>query len=301
MSGFRSECAGVPREARDVSFDAHDDRGRLAKMEAGCAPRSEPAPAAAEQLDACTAAIVAAPWRHALFLDIDGTLLDLAETPDAVSVPGRLVETLRRLEIALGGAVAVVTGRSISDADRLLDPLRLTSSGVHGTEFRFERSAKVTVLAPQLDAGLLCAIRGLAARIPGIFVEAKGPGCAVHYRRAPSVKPLLEQLLTRLIAHRCEPLTLSHGRQVMEIIPAGFSKGTALRLLLSRRRFAGRRPVMIGDDVGDEAAFVAAERQHGFALRVASDVNRPCDSHFQSPAAVRVWLAGLLTKLEGAR
>jgi len=243
-------------------------------------------------------AVLANPRQWALFVDIDGTLLAVAPTPDAVTVPAGLVTLLRRVVDGLGGAAAVMTGRRIADADRLFAPLRLAASGVHGTEVRSEPGAPIAALAPPIPPNVVQAMNDIAHLASGILVEQKGAGVAVHYRNAPLARRALETELAAAISRCAYDLVLRQGRKVLEAVPRGFSKGTALTAIAARPPFAGRRPVMIGDDVGDEPAFEAAERLGGLGLRVAGEHFPPSDSDFGGVGEVRQWLAALADRLE---
>jgi trehalose 6-phosphate phosphatase len=243
------------------------------------------------------AAVLARPQDWALFADIDGTLIGMAPTPDAVMVPAGLVPLLGRLVRGLDGAVALLTGRRIADADRLLAPLRLIAAGVHGTELRAELDGPVSNLAPPMPAELVQSLNDLGSLTDGILVEPKGAGMAVHYRNAAIAPSSLETAVARIVdASSCD-LALRPGRKVIEVVPKGFSKGTALTLLASRPPFQGRRPVMIGDDAGDEVALAAAERLGGLALRVAGEHFDRAVADFAGIEDVYAWLEALASRL----
>lgn len=236
--------------------------------------------------------LVADPSEWALFIDIDGTLLDMAPTPDSVVVPPGLVRVLEALAHRFAGAVALSTGRRVCDADRLFAPLKLTTSGVHGTEVRTSPGAERTMLVSPASPELVEAVTRAASMSPGVLVEPKGAGIAVHYRNAPDAGPMLKLELARIVGDRND-LVLRPGRKVLEIIPKGYSKGTALTWFMGQPPFRGRRPVMIGDDEGDESALLAAQRFGGIGLKVAGEhFSRAC-ADFDGVPSVRAWLAAL--------
>jgi trehalose 6-phosphate phosphatase len=228
--------------------------------------------------------------RWALFIDIDGTLLEMAPTPDAVVVPASLSAMLDALSRTLGGALALSTGRSVAEADRILAPLQLITSGVHGTEVRTSPAGETTMLVQPTSASLLKEILDVASVSPDIVVEKKGAGIAVHYRKAPELRPYLEEELGK-IAGRRDTIILRPGRRVLEVLPKGYSKGAGLASLMRIAPFKGRLPIMIGDDYGDESALAMAVELGGIGLRVAGEYFPPERADFTGVAATRSWLA----------
>jgi trehalose 6-phosphate phosphatase len=228
--------------------------------------------------------------RWALFIDIDGTLLEMAPTPDAVVVPANLIGMLDALSRKLGGALALSTGRSVAEADRILAPLKLITSGVHGTEVRASPSGETTMLVQPTSQGLLKEIMEVARASPDIVVETKGAGIAVHYRKVPELRPYLEAELGRIAALR-DTIVLRPGRRVLEVLPKGYSKGAGLASLMRTAPFKGRLPIMIGDDYGDESALAIAEELGGVGLRVAGEYFPPERADFSGVVATRRWLA----------
>ena len=233
----------------------------------------------------------------AVFLDLDGTLIDIAPTPRLVSIPPDLAPLLARLCVTLRGALAIVTGRQIVDVDRFLDPFRPIAAGVHGAQLRTERDGKVLLTVGPMDPEVAAAVSGLRDLAPGIVVEPKVYSIAVHYRLAPSVEPQLTAALKTIVAGSPDHFILCPGRYVVEVVPRHVSKGAALEALLGLPIFKGRRPIMIGDDVPDELALEAAIRQGGLGLRVAGEHFRE-QADFTNPSDVRTWLAALADKLE---
>lgn len=247
-------------------------------------------PSFSHRLSACTSGILSNPRGFALFLDVDGTLLDLAATPKSVRVPEGLIGVLQRLSLSFDGAIAIVTGRQISEIDLLLSPLKLTASGVHGAEMRAAPERDIERVTATLPPDVVQAMRKLSLAIPGVIAEPKGPGLAIHYRLAPDAGPeILSALEASLEAHR-GALEILPGKRLFEVIPAGLSKGTALASISKLQSFRGRVPIMIGDDIGDEAAFAVAEGLDGFGLRVAGERYGDDEADFAGPGSVVNWL-----------
>ena len=242
------------------------------------------------RLATCTDFVLSNPRRYALFLDVDGTLIELADTPEAVIVPEGLIALLQRLALGLGGAMAIVTGRLISDIDHLLSPLRLAAAGVHGAEMRLEPDMEIERVTASLPDEIVQTMRKLSLDIPGVIAEPKGGGLALHYRLAPEAESEILAALTAAIERHAGALELVPGKKIFEVIPSGLSKGTALAKLASLPAFRNRIPIMIGDDVGDEAAFAVAEDLNGFGLRVAGEQYHPDIADFSGPSAVMTWL-----------
>ena len=229
----------------------------------------------------------------ALFLDFDGTLVDMAATPGGVWPEPGLVELLQKLAQNLDGALAIVTGRPLSDIDRLLAPTLLRGAGVHGAEVRDEAGGPVREAAPPLREDFVDAVRRLEEIAPGVLVERKNAAIAVHYRLAETMGPEVERRLRALLSEAGEALDLRPGRMLVEAVPHTVSKGEALRAFMRKPPFAGRLPIMIGDDSGDVVAFEAAEAMGGRGLRVAGEFFSSGDAHFSGTAAVRQWLEQL--------
>ncbi|MEM7442523.1 MAG: trehalose-phosphatase [Pseudomonadota bacterium] len=205
----------------------------------------------------------------ALFLDIDGTLIDIAATPDTVLVAPNLPDLLIRLHARLDGAVALVTGRKLDDIDHLFGTLPLAAAGQHGLE---QRNADGKITRHRVDSGLMA---GIASRLsefasthPGIQVEDKGLTVALHYRNAPSAEHQARLWVKETMRDADGELSLHDGKMVLEIKPNGIDKGTAVRDLMTRPPFFARSPIYIGDDVTDEDGFRAANSLGGTSILV---------------------------------
>lgn len=227
----------------------------------------------------------------ALFLDLDGTLIDIAPTPQGVLIPDDLASLLGDLTRRLGGALAIVSGRPIPDIDRFLAPLAPVAAGVHGAEIRIACHGEIQLTAAPIDPTLIAAVGALAEAEAGVVVETKRASIAVHYRLAPTAEPRIEAALQRLLEDSPDHLILCRGRKVFEIVPRHVSKGAALETLLELPAFRGRQPVMIGDDFSDQSAFAAAARLGGCGLKVAGEHFSRAEAFFSGPADVRGWLA----------
>lgn len=258
---------------------------------------AEKMPASEDRLAACTDFVRANPHASALFLDVDGTLLELAPTPQGVEVPQGLVSLLQRLALGLDGALAIVTGRLISDIDQLLSPVRLAAAGVHGAEIRTAPDRDIERITSALPDDIVMSLRKLALDIPGVIVEPKGAGLALHYRLAPDAEGDILAELTAQLDRRAGAFELVPGKKIFEVLPSGLSKGTALARLAALPAFETRVPIMIGDDIGDEPAFAVAEGRHGFALRVAGEHYGPDAADFSGPGAVMAWLEQFALRL----
>lgn len=236
--------------------------------------------------------------RCAILLDIDGSILDIAPSPQQVFVPTGLRHTLSRLAELTGGAVALVSGRSIDDIDLIFSPLQFAAIGVHGAEMRTSGDAKVRARVAPLSAALKRKLATIAELAPGILVEDKGYSLALHYRLAPEAGPAVLSAVGKICADAAgEAVEILPGKSVVDVKPAGINKGNAVDDLMQCPPFAGRRPLFIGDDTTDVPAFAIIPKYGGEAFSVGAIV-ADVDGHFDTPEAVRSWLARIAA--EGA-
>ena len=238
--------------------------------------------------------------RWAFFLDVDGTLADIAPTPSAVAITDDTRDTLARLIAASGGALALVSGRAIADIDRLFAPLHLPAAGLHGLE---RRGADGHVTTAPRDGAALARIRAaldaFAANHPGTLVEDKGAALALHFRGAPDIAPEAEALVRQVAGRYGDGLALQRGKMVIELRPEGGDKGAAIRAFMAEAPFQGRVPVFVGDDVTDEDGFATINAMHGISIRVG-DGRTTCAAHAgASVAAIHDWLAAAADALAG--
>jgi trehalose 6-phosphate phosphatase len=229
---------------------------------------------------------------HALYLDIDGTLLDIAPSPEAVEVPPELIPLLQRLWLQLDGAVAFVSGRTIAAIDRLFDPLRLPAIGVHGGEIRtVSRTSRLDEgLAEQLqrvEAGLRAAL----AAVPGAWLENKRSAIALHYRNSPQRGGQVLKVAEIALAGLGSEFSLVVGKCVVELRPRQCTKASAMLELMAEAPFSGRTPIVAGDDTSDEDAFELVNRLGGLSVCVgAPGAPTAATCRLPDPAALRDWL-----------
>ncbi|HET9864900.1 MAG TPA: trehalose-phosphatase [Steroidobacteraceae bacterium] len=236
------------------------------------------------------------PW--CLFLDVDGTLLELADTPQAVVVEPTLLTLLRRLRDASGGALALVSGRTIADLDRLFGALALPAAGLHGCERRDARGELhvADVVTEQL-AGVRAGLREMVARHPGLMLEDKGAGLALHFQGARDLEHQLRAEVALLAAPLVPEFTMLEGHAVIEVKPAVHTKDSAVSAFMGEPPFAGRTPIFIGDDQTDYGGFAAVRRFDGLAIAVGPRVKS--EWWLPGPKAVHRWLEQLAERVTG--
>jgi len=228
---------------------------------------------------------------HALCLDVDGTILDLAPTPDAVEVPRWMVPLLQELHRRLEGAVAFVSGRTIADIDRLFAPLTLPAIGVHGGEIRMpgghvtrddELSGELAAAKPFLERSI--------QPLRGVLLEDKRSAIALHYRSAPDCGREVLKIGELALARMGGDFSLLVGKCVVEIRPRHLTKGTGLQRLMETPPFQGRTPIFAGDDVTDEDAFEVVNRLGGISVRVGAAAPTAATCQLSDPEQLRRWL-----------
>ncbi len=230
------------------------------------------------------------PERPALFFDLDGTLLEFAETPDGVELTARFKQLLSRLGRIQHGALAFVSGRTIATLDEILAPHRFALAGVHGGQRRKpDGELALSANDPAALDPVRSVLRGFEAANPGILVEDKEISLAVHYRRSPALRDAVAQLGTDLAKLLPPAWELLEGNHVLEIKPAGLDKGAAIRSFMAEPPFAGRTPVFVGDDVTDEDGFRVVNELGGVSVKVNSGPTQ-AQWHLADVDAVLTWL-----------
>jgi trehalose 6-phosphate phosphatase len=231
----------------------------------------------------------------ALFLDVDGCLIEFAPTPELVIVPGELRRMLHLLSGSLDGAVALVSGRSVEALDALFWPLKLPAAGLHGNELRTRdgmlRKPVPCASMPRIVAEAV----SLCMRYPGALAENKGSGIALHWRAAPEAETALrafaDEALARLPGYRLQP-----GHCVVELLQGDQDKGKAIAAFLEDPPFHGRRPVFAGDDLTDEPGFRAVNTHGGDSILIGTRDDSAARFSLPDPTSVRAWLATFTTE-----
>jgi trehalose 6-phosphate phosphatase len=227
----------------------------------------------------------------ALFLDVDGTLLEIAATPDRVRVPSSLRNTLQIAFEREEGALALLSGRPLEDLDELFSPCVFPASGKHGLEIRVPSGR---VIRPEFDPSMLDRARGwlklLQKENRGLLLEDKGVALAMHCRLAPRLAPEIEMVMNEMSAELGEAFIVRQGKCVFELMPRGFDERTAIQLLMKEREFAGRTPVFVGDDPTDEVGFQAVNEMGGHSIRVGKLEETAARYRFSNVSTVVAWL-----------
>ncbi len=233
------------------------------------------------------------PSNLALFLDVDGTLLDIEDHPAAVSADPALIALLERLSSALGGAVSLISGRTLADIDRIFAPARFAAAGAHGAELRLHPDDSVSSTEWSLPPSIVQRMRAFAASDPRLLLEEKHGGISLHYRRAPELEQQCTALVHGLLPEIDKDFRLIAGKMVFEFAPEEHHKGAAISEMMQRDPFNGRSAVFVGDDVTDEDGFRAVNALGGITIRVGC--SRGSEARYSLPdvAAVHRWLGSI--------
>lgn len=238
----------------------------------------------------------------ALFLDFDGTLVDIAPSPNAVKVPPGLDELLAQVSWHLNGAVAVITGRPIEAIDKHLKGSVRAVAGIHGAE---RRTALGHIIQAQIPAGALDPAREALSVFcrahRGIRAEDKGISIALHFRAVPALGPGCRAIIDECAAASHGQLERLDGNMVVELKPTAARKAGAMSAYMNEPPFAGRRPVFVGDDLTDESAFVAVSQTNGYGVIVGPRTPTAASSRLASVAALHAWLTTLNEQNDGRR
>lgn len=234
--------------------------------------------------------LVPYPLEWALFLDFDGTLLNLAAHPEDIEVPSELPSLLHSLYKLFEGAIAVFTGRSLGNLDRHLGCSWCPASGQHGAEWRFHQGMPSSLEESTALASARHLFKAFASQHAGTYLEDKGLSLALHFRGMPELVRELRQLADRTVTAGDEQLEILRGKSVLEVRLRSVNKGSAVRRFLTEIPFKGRKPLMVGDDRTDEDAFEEVLTVGGTAVKVGEGPT-VAPWRLKDPDEVRVWLS----------
>jgi trehalose 6-phosphate phosphatase len=227
---------------------------------------------------------------HALFLDFDGTLVDIVAAPDLVRVAPELPPLLGLIADFLGGSLALVSGRALDDLVRLLAPFSGAMAGQHGRERRRSDGSVLSSPVPPALARAATMLADFAQQHPGVMLEDKGGTLALHYRQAPSLAAGCHERVRRVVDASGGALKAIDGKMVVELMPGNAGKGQAIAVFLAEPPFKGRMPVFVGDDSGDEEGFVVVDRLGGISVHVGAGPTA-ARHRLADVAEVLAWLA----------
>lgn len=230
----------------------------------------------------------------ALFLDVDGTLLNIQERPEAVISSDSLSTLLLGANVRLGGAMALISGRTIAEIDRIFAPHQFTAAGAHGVEYRVPGGQVQYHSESRVSGEVIDELQSRLAELPGTFLELKNHGFAVHFRENPAAGPDVLAALEHARSQLGGAFHTLSGKMVHELVPDGYDKGQAIMHLMEEAPFAGRQPVFIGDDVTDEAGFAAVNALGGQSIRVGDVADSEATRALADVGAVHQWLQGLI-------
>lgn len=229
--------------------------------------------------------------KAALFLDLDGTLAPIVATPEEVVPDPRRTDVLRRARQSLDGRLAVVSGRTIDDVDRILEGCLAHVAGSHGLDVRIDDDRRALEPHPAIgDATDVFSAVSRAQR--GVRVEPKGLSVALHYRQAPGAEPAIREIAERLA--QSTGLELQRGRMVVELKTPGADKGDAVRAFMAQPAFTGATPIFVGDDLTDEAGFAACIALGGLGILVGAPRETLAACRLADPVAVLDWIEAAL-------
>jgi trehalose 6-phosphate phosphatase len=233
------------------------------------------------------------PSNLALFLDVDGTLLEIEDHPADVRADQSLIALLERVSQGLDGALSLISGRTVADIDRIFAPARFAAAGGHGTELRLHPEDSIASAKWSLPPSIIERVREFAANSPGLLLEEKRGGMSLHYRRAPELEKQCTTFVQSLLPEIEQDFRLIAGKMVFEFAPKEHHKGAAISDMMQRDPFTRRRAVFVGDDVTDEDGFRAVNALDGIAIRVGGSRGSEAQYSLPDVAAVHRWLASI--------
>lgn len=232
--------------------------------------------------------------RWAWFLDIDGTLLEIAAEPHLVTADASLLALLAALREACGGAVALVSGRSLAQIDGIFGAFEIAAAGSHGLEQRLP-DGSLRRLAGEVPAACVEHIEAFAHRREGLLVEHKPHSMSLHYRQRPELEAEVLRAMEEAHAWAGDAYRLLPGKMVVEFVPRAADKGAAIRSFMQEPPFAGRRPVFVGDDVTDEHGFAVVNEMGGMSVRIGDAAASGARWQLADVGELHDWLRSTLT------
>ncbi|MFD2262236.1 trehalose-phosphatase [Lacibacterium aquatile] len=234
--------------------------------------------------------------RCAFFLDVDGTLIDIAASPQEVVIPPDLVQLLHQLQNRTQGALALVSGRSVDDLRQLLPHLDVIIAGEHGAEIWRPGETPQNLGAAPIPHELTEALEKITHDFDGVVLERKPRGRAIHFRAIPTQEYAVRDAVALAVKPFAQRFEVVPGKMVAEVRTIGIDKGQAIAKLMQDPTFKGRLPVFAGDDVTDEAGFLIVRAHGGAVIRVGGAPRADLDRHFETPAELRGWLSRCVTE-----
>jgi trehalose 6-phosphate phosphatase len=230
-----------------------------------------------------------------LFLDFDGTLVAIAERHDAVTTDAALRGLVAAVADRLEGRVAVVSGRPSAEILAHLCPRGTAPpfaiAGSHGLEMMWTDGRHEAPLRPEGLDDAIAAFHALAEAHPGVVVEEKPFGAALHYRQAPDAQAACDALAEQVALRT--GFELQHGKMVVELRAPGADKGDAVRRFMAEPPMTGTRPIFLGDDLTDEAGFHAADALGGWGVLIGGPRQTAARYRLADVADVHAWLSGV--------
>lgn len=233
----------------------------------------------------------------AFFLDVDGTLIDIAPTPASAKATPETIGLLERLSLRFGGAVALVSGRPIAGIDQIFEPLKLAAAGLHGIERRnsLGKLVRAAVRHQAIDEAR-AALTGIERGLPGVLIEDKGDTIAIHYRMAPQHEEAVMTEARKIVLRAEGGLELLPGKMLAELRPPGPNKGNAVADFMTEPPFEGRKPIFIGDDTTDEDGFSAANRLGGISVRIGTESVGSAKHHIRDAGVLHRFLTMIVSR-----
>lgn len=230
---------------------------------------------------------------YAFFLDFDGTLVEHVTIPDKVVVGANVIPILKKLQQQTNHAVALVSGRSIQELDQFLSPLQFAASGSHGAEIRHFNGEILSVAkAPKSLIDAQNQLEKFIASNPGLILETKPFGIAIHFRQAPHLSEQVRIMAEKICALTPAELAIQAGKMIYELKLNGVDKGRAINTLLTQAPFVERKPVFIGDDLTDEDGFKTVNQLDGLSIKVGEGETH-AQARFANVRQCLAWLSGL--------